>query len=99
MNKIKAKLSNIIGGLELQSIDVHAYFDIKTGEIISISDDEIRIAEEEEIFDGLLDWEKENIEMIIEILEGDDYISLPSSFEINEYSIMEDFVCQFKMMN
>lgn len=90
MNKIVAKLSSIIDGLDSQSIDIHAYFNIKTGEVVFITDDEIRLAEEGD-FELLLEWEKENIEMTIEILYGEDYISLPSSFEVHEYGIMEEF--------
>ena len=92
MNKIVAKLSSIIDGLDSQSIDIHAYFNMKTGEVVFITDDEIRLAEEgEDFFDELSEWEKENNEFIIEILYGEDYISLPSSFEVHEYGIMEEF--------
>lgn len=37
------------------------------------------------------EWEHENIKAAKEILETDDYISLPAKFDIHEYAIMEQF--------
>jgi len=58
--------------------------------------DELNEAEDEGIPEDALarysDWEREAIQEAVEILENwDDYIELPSQYDIHEYSIMEDF--------
>ncbi|OPA80512.1 hypothetical protein BVG16_07235 [Paenibacillus selenitireducens] len=90
-------LQGIIDGLEMQMDGTSIYLNLKTGEVISVSDEDIRTAEEDEPFDHLPDWQQEAINAVIDILENfDDYEELPTKFEINEYEMMEDFCCEIK---
>jgi len=68
----------------------------KTGEIISIDDTHLGIAEEldesDEIPDEFSEWESDAIEQARELLDNwDDMIRLPSKEELREYDMMEDF--------
>ena len=89
--KIKIKLSKIVDELGLLSDEHFAYLNIETGEISTISSEELRAAEEEEPLERYPLWQQENISLAKEILEKDEYIALPTKFDVNEYAIMEEF--------
>lgn len=85
------KLDDIIQEIEMQTDETSSFLNIRTGEIVTISDEEFRAAEEDESIELFPEWQHEFINIAKEILYGDDYISLPSKFDIHEYSIMEKF--------
>ena len=85
---VRVKLSDIIDGLESQSDMLNTYLNKETGEIVIISEDDFSLAESDEPMDDLSEWEQESMETIREIEETDNYIALPSQFDINEYNIM-----------
>ncbi len=87
----RVKLDRIIEEMSLQSNEVAAYLNRKTGKIEVISKEYISIAERGTSLDGHPDWQQEILKICQDILYGNDYISLPSSFEIHEYNIMEKF--------
>ena len=85
------KLKDIIDEMELQS-EVHStYLNKKTGEIVMVSEEHFRAAEDNDDLDDYAEWEQDAIKQAGDILEFEDYIALPSKFEIHEYSIMEKF--------
>ena len=89
---VRVKLSDIIEGMEFQSDESSSYLNKKTGEVVLISDYEMRAAESNDPIEDVPDWEKDQVLAAREILaETGDYISLPSKYDINEYGIMEDF--------
>jgi hypothetical protein len=89
---IPVKLGEIIEGLEAQSDESHAFLDKKTGEVVVISDEQMRAAEDDEPIEDFPDWEQDLVRIAKEIVaESSDYIDLPTKFDIHEYSIMEDF--------
>ena len=88
---ITVKLDDIIEGIEFQSDEVTSYLNKKTGKVVTITDQEFGAAEDDEPLEDFPDWEHENIKTAKEILETDDYISLPSKFDVHEYAIMERF--------
>jgi hypothetical protein len=45
---IRVKLDDIIEGLESQSDESHSFLDKRTGEVVSISDEEMQAAEDDE---------------------------------------------------
>jgi hypothetical protein len=89
---LPVKLKDIIDEMEIQS-DFHSnYLNKKTGEIIMVTDEHFSVAEDEEDISHYSDWEQEAIQVAIDVLESEeDYISLPSQFDIHEYEIMEEF--------
>ena len=89
---IRVKLDDIIEGLECQSEESHSYLDKRTGKVILISDEELCAAENDEPIEDFPDWQHDLIKIAKEILqETDDYIGLPSKFDIYDYRIMERF--------
>lgn len=90
------KLSDIIDAMQMQSETMSCYLNKKTGEITPISEEEMDAAENGEFTDEAPEWQQEGIKTAREILETDDYISLPSQFDIHEYEIMEKFCSSIK---
>ena len=88
---IRVKLEAVVEELDLQFDEVTSYFNTKTGEIVSISFEELRAAENEEPVEKFPAWQQENIRIANEILEEDYFIPLPSKFDVHEYEIMERF--------
>jgi hypothetical protein len=88
---ISVKLNNIIEGMEFQSDETSSYLNKRAGEVVTITEDQFRAAEDDEPIEDFPEWQHEKIKTAKEILETDDYLSLPSKFDIHEYEIMERF--------
>lgn len=91
---MKVKLSDILEGLEFTGSEVTAYINIKTGQVVMLSDDDVYEAEKNEDIESYPDWQREIILLARQICqeESEDFISLPTQDEIDEYHIMQDFI-------
>ena len=89
-------LSDIVDAMEMTSDMMPHYLNKKTGEISSISQEEMNAAENEEEPEDFPDWQQDSIKTAQNLLSTDDYISLPSQFDIHEYQIMEKFCLSMK---
>ena len=88
----RVKLSDIIEGLVFQSDESSSFLNKKTGEVVLMTDYAMRAAEDNEPLEDVPDWERDLVAIAREILaESGQYISLPTKFDIDEYSIMESF--------
>jgi hypothetical protein len=88
----QVKLQSIIEELELQFEESRTFLNMETGEIIPVTSEDLRAAEEEEPFDHLPDWEQENRMIAIDVVENfENYLELPTKYDVNEYEIMENF--------
>jgi len=86
------KLDTIIEVFECQGPESYSFFDKRTGEIVLVSEDELRAAEDGEDSEDFPEWERDIIDAAKEIVqESGDYIELPTKSDIDEYSIMKDF--------
>jgi hypothetical protein len=88
---LRVKLSDIIEGMDLQSDECFSYLNTATGEVIAVTTEELRVAEEEAPLEDFPDWQHEAIRIARDIVETDRYLPLPDRFEIHEYQIMERF--------
>lgn len=89
---MKVKLEQIIEGMEMQSEEHRSYLNRETGEVVYVSQEALRIAEDDEDDEHLPEWQQEEIETAIDIVETfGKYEPLPSSFDINEYEMIEAF--------
>jgi Uncharacterised protein family (UPF0158) len=86
------KLQKIIEELEIQFDESRTFLNVKTGEIVSVTSEELRAAEEDEPFDHLPEWQQEDRRVANDVFENfENYIELPTKYDVNEYEIMEDF--------
>ena len=88
---LRVKLLDLIEGMDFQSDEQSSFLNLTTGEIVSITDEELRAAENNEPLEDFPEWQHEAIRIAGEIIETDHYLPLPDRFEINEYRIMEQF--------
>ena len=88
---LRVKLSDIVEGLEFQADEQSSFLDLITGEVVSVTDEELRAAENDEPLDDFPEWQHDAIRIAKDIVETDHYLPLPDRFEIHEYSIMERF--------
>ena len=89
--KVQVKLKGIIEGLEFQSDEQSSFLNLTTGEVVSVTTEELRAAEEEQPLEDFPEWQHDAIRIAEEIIETEHYLPLPDRFEIHEYQIMERF--------
>ena len=88
----EVSLQDVVDELEALPNESTAYLNRKTGEIITISDDDKELMESEvPLEEDLPDWQRDWSTKVREALQSDDYIPLPTKFDIHEYEIMRRF--------
>src|SRR5919201_4903798 len=88
---LRVKLQDILEGMDFQSDEQSSFLHLTTGEVVSVTDEELRAAENDAPLEGFPGWQHDAIRIAGEIIETDHYLPLPDRFEINEYQIMERF--------
>lgn len=89
---IQVKLKDIIEEMEIQFEESRSLLNIKTGEIVLVTTEDLRAVEDDKPFDHLPEWEQENRMIAMDVVENfENYIELPTKYEVIEYEIMEDF--------
>jgi len=93
MNKVK--LDEIVDSIDIQHEESSFYLNKKTGKVVIISNEETSAAENinegEENIEDYPDWQQEIIKIAVDIMNTDDYIELPTKYDIHEYNIMKEF--------
>lgn len=92
---MKVKLKSLVDELDMQMDEYRQFLHKETGEIVTVSQEELSIAEsseEDDDFSTYPDWQQDSIHDALDIIvDWEKYEELPTKYEINEYSIMEDF--------
>ena len=88
---IQVKLQDILEGMDFQSDEQPSFLNLSTGEVVSITDEELRAAENDAPLEDFPEWQHDAIRIAGEIVAADHYLPLPDHFAINEYQIMERF--------
>lgn len=89
---VKIKLEDLVEGMEFSTLEGASLLHIPTGKFVFITNDFLQDAEDGEPYDDKPDWQQEQMIVAVDIVENrDDYLSLPSQFEIHEYEIIEAF--------
>ena len=89
--KATVSLKDVINEMDVVSDEHSAFLNRQTGELLTLSREELSAAEEDDEINDYPEWQQEMIIKAKEVLESDDFLTLPSKFDIHEYSIMEDF--------
>lgn len=94
MNNIPVKIEVLVDELEVQIDDTFTYINTQTGEVITLSREEIRAAEDEIPVEKFPEWQRENIKQAISIIEDEDgvFVDYTLRNEYNEYEIIEEFI-------
>jgi hypothetical protein len=89
--EVQVKLQDIIEGMDFQSDERSSFLNLTTGEVVSITDEELHAAENDAPLEDFPEWQHDAMRIARDIVEADHYLPLPDRFEINEYRIMERF--------
>ncbi len=87
----RVSLRDFIDSMDVFSDEHHPYLNRRSGELVTITDEEISLAEQGLEPQAYPEWQIEIIEKTKEVLESEEYLPLPSRFDIHEYAIMERF--------
>jgi hypothetical protein len=88
-------LRELIDELKIVTDEHHVFLNKVTGEIVTLTDEDISAVESGDNTQERQDWEQEVFEQAKEVLASDDCLELPSKFDIHEYKIMERFCLDF----
>jgi hypothetical protein len=93
-NNEPVKLDDLVGEIELHIDDTFTFINTETGEVITLMREEIGAAEDEKPLENFPDWQRENIEKAISIIEDEDgvYVDFTIRDDYNEYEIIQDFI-------
>jgi hypothetical protein len=90
---VKVKLRDVVGELQIQGNHGQAYLNLLTGEATTISNEYLEAVEQGRDPADYSGWEAEAVKEAKEACESEDYLPLPSHFDLDSYAIMEAF-CQ-----
>ena len=77
--------------MDVFSDEEHAYLNQRTGELVTIRNEDIGILERGDDIEAYPEWQHGMIRKTQEVLDSEDYLRLPSKFDIHEYAILERF--------
>jgi hypothetical protein len=78
--------------MDAQPDESSLYLNRKTGKVALVTEEAMQAVEDEESLEEHPEWPKETIQVARDILaDSENYVELPSKYEIHEYRIMEDF--------
>ena len=90
-NMKPVSLRDVVDALDMASDTLSSYLNRKTGEVVSLTEDIMMMAQDEEDLYDVPEWAREEVRRAREVMDSDDYIGLPGRYEIDEYRTMEDF--------
>ncbi|MCX6372158.1 MAG: UPF0158 family protein [Actinobacteria bacterium] len=88
---VTVSLRRVVEELEAQTDSITAYLNRETGDLYTIQEEEAGLAEDGADLENLPDWQRDEVAEIREVLESEDWLPLPTSFDIHEWAIMDEF--------
>ena len=85
---LPVSLRDVVDELDALSQGMIAYCNRKTGEVASLTQEMLAAAEEESDFS---DFDDDMLAELRDIVNSEDWVALPDSFEIHEWEILRDF--------
>jgi hypothetical protein len=85
-------LKDVVDAMDFQSDEMTNYLNRRTGEIVPIAGEDLRLAERQELdLAAVPDQQRESVLKAREVLGSVDFVPLPDASEIDEWGIMERF--------
>jgi hypothetical protein len=88
---VVVSLRDVVNEMDVMSDESHAYLNKETGELITITDEEINAIENEDDWGEYPEWQRKALVTAKKVLDTSNYLPLPNKFDIHEYAIMERF--------
>jgi hypothetical protein len=89
--KTIVSLKDVVNEMDVLSDEFSAFINRQTGELITLTGEELSAAEDDDTVDEYPEWQQEMIMKAKDVISSGDYLSLPSKFDIHEYHIIEEF--------
>jgi hypothetical protein len=83
-------MDDVVDALEMAADEMSSYVNAATGQVITVDHEDLRLAEEEPDPD-LPDWQQEAVAEAKQVLDSEDWLELPSKFDIHEWEMMDRF--------
>ncbi|MCC5870871.1 MAG: hypothetical protein JJU22_00590 [Gammaproteobacteria bacterium] len=87
---LPVKLRDVAQEMQISGDFLTCYINVKTGELVSLSEETMRYVDEEDT-EWMHQWQLDEVVVARKVLESDDYIELPESGEVDNWSLMEAF--------
>jgi hypothetical protein len=85
-------LKDVVDAMDLPNNEWTSYLNPKTGEIVTVTDEDLRLVEDEDLEEeDLPEWQRETLVKAREAVESGEFVALPDKFDIHEWAIMERF--------
>jgi hypothetical protein len=89
---VVVSLKDVVDAMDVPNNEWVSYLNPKTGEIVTVTDEDRRLVEDEDLDEAdLPEWQRESLPKVHEVLQSGDFVALPNKFEIHEWAIMEQF--------
>jgi hypothetical protein len=88
---VVVSLRDIVNEMDVMNDEFHAYLNKVTGELVTITNEDIEAIENDDDWSEYPEWQHESLATAKKVLDSTDYLPLPSKFDIHEYEIMERF--------
>jgi len=86
-------IKDVVNEMDVLNDEHTAFLNRHTGELVTLSSEELSAAAEDDNIGKYPTWQQDMIIKAKEVIDSDDYLPLPSKFDIHEYHIMEAFCC------
>ena len=87
----KAKLKDLVEALEMQGLETSSYVNLKTGEVVTLTDEELTFGDDDTFLEDLPEWMVEARRLVKDVLHSGDYLALPDQWKLHDYRIISDF--------
>jgi len=98
---VVVSLSEVASEWDVPSDEWTVFISRKTGEVVPVGEEEAALvesmvdpgslAEAEELAEQLPDWQAEMLPKLVAVLNGDEFLALPSKHDLDAYGLMERF--------
>ncbi|HRW08667.1 MAG TPA: UPF0158 family protein [Caldilineaceae bacterium] len=88
---IPVSLAAVADELESVSNDIYAYIDRETGELVTLSNEDLVIAETGYDAEEYPEWQLAILASAEKVVTSSTFVRLPTSRDIHEWAIMEEF--------
>jgi hypothetical protein len=91
LDMVVVSLRDFVDEMQPFSDEHHAYLNKITGELITITNEDIAVVESGDDYSDSPEWQQKVYQNTGEVLSSEDYLKLPDKIEIHEYEILERF--------
>lgn len=88
---VVVSVRDVVNEMDAITDEATAYLNRKTGELYTVTDEEVHLVEDEDDPEELPAWQRETLPKVRDVLDSEDWLALPTKFDIHEYAIMDEF--------